>query len=288
VTAPSYCRALTIAGSDSGGGAGIQADLKTFAALGCYGMSAITALTAQNTCGVTAIYGIPAHFVEAQIDAVLADIGADAIKVGMLGNAEVVAAVAGRLRASPSIPVVVDPVMVAKGGDRLLRPEAVAAVRDVLLPVATVVTPNLPEAETLLERTIATRTEMEVAARALVALGPRAAVVKGGHLEDGDESPDCLAVRHNAGVELHWFSGPRVATVNTHGTGCTFSAAIAAQLAAGIPLIEAVAGAKAYLVEAIAAGAPYRVGQGHGPVHHFHALWHAHDVRARATTEAPR
>jgi len=213
-----YARALTIAGSDSGGGAGIQADLKTFAALGCYGLSVITALTAQNTVAVTAIHAVPPDFIAAQLDAVLDDIGVDAIKVGMLHSAEVIATVAERLRRRPMVPVVVDPVMVAKSGDRLLREDAVTALREVLLPLATVITPNLPEAEALLGRHVRSHDAMNAAATDLLKLGPRAVVVKGGHLGGGD-STDVLALAGESTVR--WFQAPRTATANTHGTGCT-------------------------------------------------------------------
>lgn len=265
-----YPRALTIAGSDSGGGAGIQADLKTFAALGCYGMSVITALTAQNTVAVAGIHPVPPDFIAAQLDAVMEDIGADAIKVGMLHSAEVIVTVAERLRRYPQVPVVVDPVMVAKSGDRLLREDAVTALRGVLLPLATVLTPNLPEAETLLGRRVRDRDAMNAAAIDLLQLGPRAVVVKGGHLAGGD-STDVLALAGETTVR--WFQAPRATTSNTHGTGCTYSSAIAAGLARGAGIAEAVEQAKRYLTGAITAGATFKLGGGHGPVHHFHALW---------------
>ena len=265
-----YARALTIAGSDSGGGAGIQADLKTFAALGCYGMSVITALTAQNTVAVAAIHPVPPEFIAAQLDAVLEDIGVDAIKVGMLHSAEVIATVAERLRRRPMVPVVVDPVMVAKSGDRLLREDAVTALREVLLPLATVITPNLPEAEALLGRHVRSHDAMNAAATDLLKLGPRAVVVKGGHLAGGD-SADVLALAGEKTVR--WFQAPRAATSNTHGTGCTYSSAITAGLARGASIADAVEQAKRYLTGAITAGATFRLGAGHGPVHHFHALW---------------
>jgi hydroxymethylpyrimidine/phosphomethylpyrimidine kinase len=244
-----YARALTIAGSDSGGGAGIQADLKTFAALGCYGMSVITALTAQNTVAVAAIHPVPPEFIAAQLDAVLEDIGVDAIKVGMLHSAEVIATVAERLRRRPMVPVVVDPVMVAKSGDRLLREDAVTALREVLLPLATVITPNLPEAEALLGRHVRSHDAMNAAASDLLGLGPRAVVVKGGHLGGGD-STDVLALAGESTVR--WFQAPRTATANTHGTGCTYSSAIAGYLALGLALPQAVAMAKEHITEALA------------------------------------
>jgi hydroxymethylpyrimidine/phosphomethylpyrimidine kinase len=266
-----YARALTIAGSDSGGGAGIQADLKTFAALGCYGMSALTALTAQNTVGVTDIHAVPPAFVAAQIDAVLGDIGADAVKIGMLHSAEVIATVADRLRQHRVEQVVVDPVMVATSGDRLLRDDAVAALTTELLPLATVITPNAPEAAVLLGREpITTLDEVEAACRALADLGPKAVLVKGGHLS-GARSVDLLYLAgENVADRL---DAPRIDTANTHGTGCTLSSAICAHLARGYELRESVELAKAYMTAAIRAGAGYELGRGHGPVHHFHELW---------------
>ncbi len=259
-------RLLTIAGSDSGGGAGIQADLKTFSALGGYGMSVLTAITAQNTLGVTAVHELPVDAVLAQMDAIVSDIGVDATKTGMLANADLVRAVADRVRRGGLPRLVVDPVMVAKGGDRLLREDAVSAVREALLPLATVVTPNLPEAEVLLERRIESRDDMRAAARALVALGARAAVVKGGHAP-GDDVVDVLF----DGEAIHELRAPRIETTSTHGTGCTFASAIAAYLGHGCTLVEAVERAKRYLWEAI--NAAYPVGHGHGPVHHFWRCW---------------
>jgi hydroxymethylpyrimidine/phosphomethylpyrimidine kinase len=266
-----YHRALTIAGSDSGGGAGIQADLKTFSALGCYGTSVITALTAQNTVAVTAIEAVPPAFVAAQIDAVLGDIGTDATKIGMLHSTAVVETVAERLAHHDPGPVVLDPVMVAKSGDVLLEDDAIAALRDHLLPMATVITPNLPEAAVLLDGgAIDTVGDMERAAKALAALGPRAVLLKGGHL-DGAGSPD---VSYDARTdEVRHLDAMRIDTPNTHGTGCTMSSAIAAFLARGAPLDGAIDGAKAYMTDAIRAGAAMRVGSGHGPVHHFARVW---------------
>jgi hydroxymethylpyrimidine/phosphomethylpyrimidine kinase len=268
-----YSRALTIAGSDSGGGAGIQADLKTFSALGCYGMSVITALTAQNTMCVSAIHEVPPSFVASQIDAVLGDIGADAVKIGMLQTPEVIRTVAERLRAHDIQRVVLDPVMVAKSGDRLLLEDAVDALRDELLPVAEIVTPNLPEASVLTGAAVRGREEMEEAAHTVLTLGARSALIKGGHLEDA-ESSDGLCVRDSSGTVLvRWYEQSRFRTANTHGTGCTLSSAIAAFRAQGIDVQESVARAKEYITNAIRAGAEYRLGSGHGPVHHFHNLW---------------
>ena len=265
-----YQRVLTIAGSDSGGGAGIQADLKTFAANGCYGMSVITALTAQNTLGVTGIHPVPVAFVEQQLDAVLGDIGADAIKVGMLYSAELIAAVARKLKEYDAQQIVLDPVMVAQGGDKLLRDDAVEALKVHLFPLAELITPNLPEAEVLLGRKIAGREEMAAAASELLHWGSRHVLVKGGHAE-GHDSEDVLVA--SGGGEATWFGGTRVTTRNTHGTGCTLSSAIAANLAQGAPVPDAVKKARDYIQQAIRAGAVYRIGHGHGPVHHFWPFW---------------
>ena len=269
-----YRRVLTVAGSDSGGGAGIQADLKTFAALGCYGASVITALTAQNTCTVRDVLAVPAQFVTAQLDAVFEDIGADAVKVGMLHSAAVVAAVAAGLQRWDARNVVVDPVMVAKSGDRLLREDALDVLRNDLLPLAAIITPNLPEATALTGVPVETRTDMERAASSILAMGARAVLVKGGHLPAAMGCPDLLAWRlPSGGLERHWLEGERIATPNTHGTGCTLSSAIAASLALGLPLLDAVAAARRYLRGAVQAGASYSLGHGHGPLHHFYALW---------------
>jgi hydroxymethylpyrimidine/phosphomethylpyrimidine kinase len=261
-------RLLTIAGSDSGGGAGIQADLKTFAAHGAYGMSAVTALTAQNTLGVAAVHEVPPEVVAAQIDAVLADIGADAVKVGMLASAAIVRAVAGRLEAHlgrpVAVPVVVDPVMVAKGGASLLADDAVEALAGELLPLATLVTPNLPELERLTGLSARNEQERLRAAEALSRRGP-AVLAKGGHAEGG-EVVDLLLEEGR----VHRFAGPRLSAASTHGTGCTLSSAVAARLAAGDPLPRAVEGAIEYLRGALAAA--YPVGAGTGPVDHLYRL----------------
>ena len=254
-----YC-ILTIAGSDSGGGAGIQADLKTFAAFGLFGTSAITAVTAQNTQGVSAIHELPVAIVAEQIDAVVADLRPQAVKVGMLSTVAIVEVVADALRRHNLQNVVIDPVMVAKSGDRLLRREAVEALIRSLLPLATVLTPNLPEAEVLLGRPVRTLAAQEAAARDLVALGPHAVVVKGGHREG-----DAIDVLFAEGKSCR-YTAQRIETRSTHGTGCTFSSAIAANLALGLPLKEAVGAAKRYLTGAIQ-HAP-GLGSGHGPVNH--------------------
>ena len=268
--AKSYHRVLTVAGSDSGGGAGIQADLKTFSALGCYGMSAITALTAQNTTGVFGIHPVPPGFVAEQMEAVLMDIGADAVKIGMLYSTELVEAVAAQLKKHAVDKIVLDPVMVAQSGDRLLQDDAVDAVRDLLMPLATVVTPNLPEAEVLLDRRLEKADQMASAARAMAAFGCRSILIKAGHMEAGD-CTDLLYLPVEGRV-VH-LTGDRVDTGNNHGTGCTLSSAIAAYLARGLDIEAAVANAKAYIADAIRAGAAYRIGRGHGPVHHFHRFW---------------
>jgi hydroxymethylpyrimidine/phosphomethylpyrimidine kinase len=261
---------LTIAGSDSGGGAGIQADLKTFSALGVYGASVITALTAQNTRAVTAIHDVPPEFVVAQLDAVFDDIQFAAVKIGMLSSPAVIEAVSAGLRRHGAPRIVLDPVMVAKSGDRLLRAEAVSALKELLVPLATVLTPNLPEAAVLLGMEAPPWDEagMIDAAARLRELGPDAVLLKGGHMERAD-AIDILA----DGDEPLTLVAPRVPTENTHGTGCTLSAAIAALLARGRPLREAVREAKAYLTDAIRAADRLTVGRGHGPVHHFHTLW---------------
>ena len=256
--------ALTVAGSDSGGGAGIQADLKTFAALGVHGTSALTALTAQNTLGVTAILDLPPSFVEAQFDAVAQDIGIDAMKTGMLFNAEIIQAVAGKIREYGLSKVVVDPVMVATSGDLLLRQDAVEEVKRGLLPLALVVTPNRREAEVLSGLEIGTERDVLAAALRIYDLGARYVLVKGGHAP-GD-AVDWLY----DGRELLPFRAPRIETTNTHGTGCTLSAAIAAYLALDREVPDAVAGAKEYITEAIRHA--YPLGRGHGPVNHLFRL----------------
>ncbi|MDJ0832204.1 MAG: bifunctional hydroxymethylpyrimidine kinase/phosphomethylpyrimidine kinase [Gammaproteobacteria bacterium] len=260
--------ALTIAGSDSGGGAGIQADLKTFSALGVFGTSAITAVTAQNTTAVTDIHSIPLATVSAQIEAVLDDFEVGAIKIGMLASAEIIATVADAIRDFPG-PVVLDPVMVAKSGDLLIQQTAIDALRDTLIPMARVITPNLPEAATLLGLEPA-RTAGDAAdqGEALLEQGANAVLMKGGHAK-GAECIDQL-ITSEASFKL---TVPRIDTRSTHGTGCTFSAAIAAYLARGDTLPDAVSKAHAYLQAAIAKADHLRVGHGHGPVHHFHAIW---------------
>ena len=262
-----YVRVLSIAGSDSGGGAGIQADLKTFSALGCYGMTAITAITAQNTCGVTGIHGIPPAMLKAQIDAVVQDIGVDAVKIGMLHSPEVVQVVAEAIRSYRLPHVVLDPVMVATSGDRLIAQETAAVLVRELFPLAALVTPNLDEAGWLLARPIDGEAALDAAAEDLLALGAQAALLKGGHLP-GDWVIDVLATR---GGLRHRLQSARIATHNGHGTGCTLSSAVASFLALGEPLQSAVEKARGYILGAIAAGADVHTGHGHGPLNHGYA-----------------
>jgi hydroxymethylpyrimidine/phosphomethylpyrimidine kinase len=257
--------ALTIAGSDSGGGAGIQADLKTFAALGVHGTSAVTAVTAQNTLGVKDYIELPLDIIRAQIDEVVSDLVPSAVKTGMLSSSEIIEVAATAIEELGLYNVVVDPVMVAKGGERLLRPEAVTTLVERLIPVARVITPNLPEAEVLLRRAIRTREEREIAARDLVSLGCEAAVVKGGHAEG--QAADAFF----DGRTLVWLDADRVSTENTHGSGCAFSAAIAAGLARGMDTLEAVQEAKAFITGAILGS--LEVGHGHGPVNPMWRHW---------------
>ena len=257
--------ALTIAGSDSGGGAGIQADLKTFAALGVYGMSVITAVTAQNTVGVFKVAELDPEMVKAQIDAIFSDIRVDAVKIGMVSNAEIIRQIAASLREWGATNIVVDPVMVSKSGHRLLNPEAIEALKNELLPLAAIVTPNLPEAAELLGHEVPGEQGMEEAARKIHALGAKSVLVKGGHLEG--EAVDVLF----DGTRVIRLANPRLKNNNTHGTGCTLSSAIAAYIARGCELEQAVAKAKEYLTGAIENG--FSVGHGVGPVHHFYRLY---------------
>jgi hydroxymethylpyrimidine/phosphomethylpyrimidine kinase len=261
--------ALTIAGSDSSGGAGIQADLKSFAALGVYGASVITALTAQNTKSVIGIQAVPPDFVAAQIDAVFSDLAVGAVKIGMLASAEIIAVVAAGLERWRASKIVLDPVMVATSGDRLLQPKAIDTLLRVLLPHALIVTPNLQEAAALLDRpTARDEAEMRDQAERLRALGPKAVLIKGGH-RPGPESVDLLVDE----TQMIRYAADRIATKNAHGTGCTLSSAIAAGLAKGRDLPDAVREAKDYVTAAIAAADRLQIGSGHGPVHHFHQWW---------------
>ena len=258
-------KALTIAGSDSGAGAGIQADLKTFAALGVYGTSVITAITAQNTRGLTRIFDLDADLVAAQIDAVMQDIGADAVKTGMLSNSAIIEIVAEKIREYRLANLVVDPVMVAKSGDLLLRAEAIDALKSRLIPLAAVVTPNLPEAEQLTGIHGARMEDLKESARRIIAMGARGVVIKGGHRKG--PATDLFY----DGKKFRSFSAPRIPTKNTHGTGCTFSAAIAANLAIGERLEQAIAHTKIYMTRAIRKS--FAIGAGHSPVHHFYDFW---------------
>jgi len=266
----SYFRALTIAGSDSGGGAGIQADLKTFSALGCFGMSAITALTAQNTRVVTGIYPVPPEFIGKQIDAVLEDIGTDAVKIGMLHSPEVIEIVAKKLGQWNCSNIVLDPVMISKSGDNLLQRDAVHSLRTILVPKASVITPNLPEASVLLDRKVETQEEMPGAAKDLADLGCGNVLLKGGHLT---QEVSCDFFYQKDIDTMIKLPGTRIDTPNSHGTGCTLSSALCANLAKGIDLETAVQNAKKYITGALAAGADYLTGKGHGPVNHFYDLW---------------
>ena len=258
-------KALTIAGSDSGGGAGIQADLKTFSAFRTFGMSVLTAVTAQNSVGVTGVHNLPPEFVALQIDAVLSDFGADAVKIGMLSTAAITEAVAERLRANKPGPIVLDPVMIAKSGDLLLQPDARQALIERMLPLAEVVTPNLPEASALADLPVSSEAEMEEAARRIHRRGPRYVLVKGGHLKDS--ATDILY----DGRAFTRFRGVRLDSTNTHGTGCTLSAAFAAGLAPGRPLAQAITEAKAYVTAAIREG--FAAGRGVGALRHFVSAW---------------
>ncbi|HKK69564.1 MAG TPA: bifunctional hydroxymethylpyrimidine kinase/phosphomethylpyrimidine kinase, partial [Bacteroidales bacterium] len=260
---------LTIAGSDSGGGAGIQADLKTFSACGCYGMSVITAITAQNTQGVSDIFPVQLSTIEKQIDAVMQDIGAKAVKVGMLHSSAVIELVAGKMQQYEIKNLVVDPVMVATSGDKLLQDEAMQALHELLLPMARVITPNIPEAEILLGKKITSQSEFPEAAVALSFNNSVSVLLKAGHLSD----EKLIDVFYNAEKKEHTFlESQQVSTLNTHGTGCTLSSAVASFLALDEPLEQAVRKGKDYISHAIEAGKDYKLGHGHGPVHHFYKL----------------
>jgi hydroxymethylpyrimidine/phosphomethylpyrimidine kinase len=269
-TRKQYYRVLTIAGSDSGGGAGIQADLKTLAAIGCYGMSVITALTAQNTRGVTGIHPVPPDFAVRQIEAVFTDIGADAVKIGMLYSAELIEAVAQALKRHGARKIVLDPVMVAQSGDKLLQDDAVDAIKAYLMPLADVATPNIPEASVLTGLSLKNWKDTEKAAEALAQHGSRSILIKGGHGAKNKSTDLLFLVRDQRFIRLE---AERIETRNNHGTGCTLSSAIAGYLAKGSDIEAAVKKAKAFINRAIAAGAQYQIGHGHGPVHHFFHWW---------------
>jgi len=263
-------KTLSIAGFDGSGGAGIQADLKTFSALGCYGMTVLTALPVQNTCGVRSCHALPAALIEEQLIAIFDDITPDAIKIGMLFNQEIIETVAKFLKQyAPDIPIVLDPVTVAKSGDALLLPEAVFTLKNKLIPLATLVTPNLPEAYTLTDIPCTTEQDMPLVAHELLKLGTYAVLLKGGHLT-GSEADDFY--QDQLGNE-EWLQGTRIDSKNTHGTGCTLSAAITSLLAHKYTLIEACTMAKIYLTQAISGAKHQVIGKGNGPVHHFYDLW---------------
>lgn len=265
-----YTRALTIAGSDPSGGAGLQADLKTFSALGCYGMSVVVAVVDENTIGVTGVHPIPVKFVEGQIASCLDDIGVDAVKIGMLHSTELIEAVASTLQRYEISNIVLDPVMVATSGDALLQNDAVKTLADVLIPAVRVITPNIPEAEILLGAKISSQSELPGAAEALSCNGNVSVLLKAGHMDD-EELTDVFYNAESGKISI--LSSPRIETVNTHGTGCTLSSAFAAYLAKGYNLDDAAFAAKQYIAEAIQSGALYKIGHGHGPVNHFHRLW---------------
>ena len=275
MTTQHYPRVLTIAGSDSGGGAGIQADLKTCSALGCYGMTAITAITAQNTVGVQAIHALPPNLLAQQIDSVVSDIGVDAVKIGMLHNPEVVHVVAQAIQKYRFKHIVLDPVMVATSGDALIANETISVLVEELFPLVTMITPNLDEASLLLKRPIQQVNELVAAARDLNNLGSPAVLLKGGHLAEqpdvntsGAEVTDVLLYPQGGTLHTQTYTSPRILSSNTHGTGCTLSSAIACYLALGEQLPEAVAKARAYIVQAIEQGKNVHTGQGHGPLNH--------------------
>jgi hydroxymethylpyrimidine/phosphomethylpyrimidine kinase len=267
-----YIRALTIAGSDSGGGAGIQADLKTFSALGCYGMSVITALTAQNTVAVKSIQAADSGFVGDQIDAILEDIGVDTIKIGMLFSADIIRVVADKLAAIEIPNIVLDPVMVAKSGDKLLKDDAIEAMVELLFPLAKVITPNIEEIKVLTGLDIKSVEDFPGAAQKLFETGAENILLKGGHLESAD-STDYLFIRKGDSIESFHYPGERINTKNTHGTGCTYSSAIAAYLGQDCRLNDAIKFAKQYISGAIEDGARYQLGSGYGPLNHFYDIW---------------
>lgn len=271
-TSYTYSRVLTIATSDSGGGAGIQADLKTIAALGCYGMSVIVALTAQNTVEVRAIHEVPVAMINAQLDAVIDDIGADAVKIGMLFSREIIQCVAQGIRSKQLSHVVLDPVMVSATGAKLIEDDAIQTMIQELFPLSEVITPNVDEAALLLGKPISDRNDLGTAARDLLDLGAQAVLLKGAHLKK-DDVVDVLAMRHKStnAVELYELDSPRIHSHNLHGAGCTFSAAIASYLALGLDLPSAVQAARVYVMGAIEAGLDVRTGHGVGPLNHTHA-----------------
>jgi hydroxymethylpyrimidine/phosphomethylpyrimidine kinase len=265
-----YNRVLTIAGSDSGGGAGIQADIKAISACGCYASSAITAITAQNTLGVTDIHAVPITTLKNQIQAVLEDIGADAVKIGMLHNSETINAVAEVLKKFEVKNIVLDPVMVATSGSKLLEDEAIQTLQKILIPMATVITPNIPEAEILLGKKIEKQEDLPAMAKELSMDGSISVLLKAGHMKDEEVIDIFYNAEKDEVVEL---KSKRLDSMNTHGTGCTLSSSFAAMLARGMELSDAAAEAKNYINQAIVHGVDYKIGEGHGPVHHFYQFW---------------
>lgn len=264
-----FISALTIAGFDGSGGAGMQADLKTFSALGCYGMSVLTALPIQNTCGVSNCYQLPLAALEEQLESIFSDITPDVIKIGMLFNQDIIRLVSRYLeKYAANIPIVLDPVMIAKSGDYLLQPTAIDGLKKHLIPLATVITPNLNEAQALSGTTIVTGDDMLKSARIIQKLGAANVLLKGGHL-NGNDCADLLLGKTNS----QWLHAPRINTVNTHGTGCTLAAAIAANLAHGLNLTSSCHNAKHYLQQALVSYQQLKIGHGHGPVNHFHHWW---------------
>jgi hydroxymethylpyrimidine/phosphomethylpyrimidine kinase len=265
-----YRKVLTIAGSDSGGGAGIQADLKTYAALGCYGMSVITAITAQNTSNINAVFPVPEKIIVKQLDAVLSDIGSDAVKIGMLFSSRVIEVVAQKIKQYEVDKIILDPVMVAQSGDHLLDKKAMETMRSHLMPLSTLITPNLPETETLLGRCVESLEEIKSAAKDIAGFGPTNVLIKGGHSLKHPGTDVLYRSRKNNYTVL---KNNYIVTENTHGTGCTLSSAVAAYLAHGFNIKTAVRKAKIYLSRALETGSAYRIGKGHGPVHHFFDFW---------------
>ena len=264
-----YSRVLSIAGSDSGGGAGIQADLKTFHEFHCYGATVITAVTSQNTLGVFHIHEIPVNSIVTQLDCVLSDIGFDSIKIGMLFSNEIIQIVAEKLLEYKCQNIVLDPVILSKNNFKLLKDEAFNSLKRNLFPLASIITPNLPEAEILLSRKINSLREMEDAAKDLLLLGPRSVIVKGGHFNNDNKCSDCMAISNGTTVKIKWLESERIMTKNSHGTGCTFSAALAANLAKGLDMDASFHKAKKYISYSLMVGSHYKIGNGIGPVCHF-------------------
>jgi hydroxymethylpyrimidine/phosphomethylpyrimidine kinase len=265
-----YHKALTIAGSDSGGGAGIQADLKTFSALGCYGMSVITAVTAQNSRGIDAVHPVPKENIAEQLDAIFNDMGSDAVKIGMLYSEDAIVTAVKKLKQYNAKNIVLDPILAAQSGTLLLHPQAMAAMTSLLMPLCRLITPNLPEAEALLGHAIKTIEEMKAAAVSISGLGPANVLIKGGHSAEHPSTDVLYQKRTNHHIVL---KNDVIVTLNNHGTGCTLSSAAAAYLAHGFELAKAVRTAKDYLSDALKAGAGYQIGNGRGPVHHFFEFW---------------